>query len=479
MNDRWKSGRWASQSSLKQRYKPRTDDSSVTAPPLGQLIQMLEKSDLQMASQDYLDKASIHNCELVTSYNWLDKTEPTMLIPGNPPRWTPQPGEVTLPQDSGVYFRDKNASRYPFHLMESTVLAALNLDPNLPADLDIVACYSSLGHLIRFALGKEKSFRILVQAVDSTVFFVRRENSPTEKLEGIKGYGHTFPEAHTTWDPEMKGSDTSHRILKYSFGGLRMLVRAEADAYVPDRVGQALPSGSSSRPAAKTASASPSTTSADIADLTQYLQGLLSTETTIPSPSPSPSIPSITTISSSPTTPIPQSQILEIKTRTLWKETREDTVAEEMPKLWLAQIPNFLVAYHDRGTFPADVPVQDVRPRVERWERLARRDLAAFAALLHEVIRLVRGRQDGKLELCRSGMGGLEVREQLGDAGEVLSAGLKERWRDGNNNSGNEGDGVVADLDASDDDPWEDGQDWTFCSVECEYCGWCKNEDSS
>jgi len=82
MNDRWKSGRWASQSSLKQRYKPRTDDSSVTAPPLGQLIQMLEKSDLQMASQDYLDKASIHNCELVTSYNWLDKTEPTMLIPG-------------------------------------------------------------------------------------------------------------------------------------------------------------------------------------------------------------------------------------------------------------------------------------------------------------------------------------------------------------------------------------------------------------
>lgn len=103
--------------------------------------------------------------------------------------------------------------------MESTALAALTLDPDLPADLDVVACYSSLGSLLRFVLGKDKSFRVLVQAVGDTVFFVRRENSPTEKLEGIKGHCHTFPEAYTSWDREVKASDSSHRILRYSFGG--------------------------------------------------------------------------------------------------------------------------------------------------------------------------------------------------------------------------------------------------------------------
>lgn len=369
--------------------------------------------------------------------------------------------------------------------MESTVLAALTLNPNLPADLDIVACYSSLGNLVRFILGKDKSFRILVQAVDNTVFCVRRENSPTEKLEGIKGHGHTFPEAYTTWDRDVKGSDTSHRILKYRFGGLRMLVRAEVDAYLADKDDSALPPGASRSSEKKEASAV-SPTPTDITSISQLISTL--NPTAQPRPSPSSSATKINIIKSPvlhhPV--IPQSQLLEIKTRGVWKRGKEDTAAEEMPKLWLAQIPNLVVAYHDRGTFESDIPVQRVGLRVERWEKLAKRELSCFAALLHEVVGMVRARSDKKLELCRAGKGGLEVREQCADAGEVLSEETKGRWMDGGKKGGEAGGGGAdedgleaesgggAEIGISDDGAWEGRQDWTFCSAECGYCGECK-----
>jgi hypothetical protein len=311
--------------------------------------------------------------------------------------------------------------------MESTVLAALTADPHLPADLDVVACYSSFGNLLRFLLGEDKSFRILVQAVGYTVFFVRRENSPTERIENIRGNGHTFPEAYTTWDREVKGSASSHRILKYSFGGLRMLVRAEIDAYVPDLedVGKVLGTGHSRASEGRIPTAAPTTV--DIGDLEELLSSLGHT-TAVPTLPPTAKIDVTrqTTLDQ-----VPQSQLLEIKTRGQWKRDKEDTVMGEMPKLWLAQIPNVVVAYHKSGRYEADIPVQNVKPRVEQWERLAKRELSCLAAMLHKVVGIVRAREDKKLELCRSGIGKLEIREQLADAGELLSEEMKVKWKEG------------------------------------------------
>ncbi|KAH8907360.1 hypothetical protein BR93DRAFT_928245 [Coniochaeta sp. PMI_546] len=482
MTDYWKGRGRTYQSS--NRYYPKKSMTaaplvpSVPSPPLGKLIQSLNKYDLERDARAYTDKASIQDCTVVTSYNWLDKSNPTIVIPGKPPRWMPLPGEIKLAQDSGDYFRDKNGSKYPFHLMESTVLAALSHNPHLPADFDIVACYSSLGNLVRFLLDKDKSFRILVQVVDNTVFFVRRENSPTEKLDGIKGHGHTFPEAYTAWDREVKGSDTSHRILKYRFGGLRMLVRAEADAYIAEKTDGPLPLGSSRSAEKRRASPSTSTTTtADVTHLGQLFAKLNSTRQASP-----PVTQSATKIDIVDGTglPVNQSQVLEIKTRGFWKKDKEDTVAEEMPKLWLAQIPNFVVAYHNQGKFEADIQVQDVRPRVDRWEKLAKRELAAFAALLHKVMAVVKERPDKKIELCRIGQGQLEIREQLADAGELLSEEMKGRWKDGRKKSGEtvdpltEKDEQGSELGVGDVGAWDDEKDWTFCSDECGYCGCCR-----
>ena len=103
-----------------------------------------------------------------------------------------------MPEDSGTYFRDRNAARYPSHPLEPAVLASLSADPKLPDETDVVACASTLGNLLRFVRGEDRSFRMLAQMVGSTLFLTRREKSPTETIPNVRGHGHTFPEAYTT-----------------------------------------------------------------------------------------------------------------------------------------------------------------------------------------------------------------------------------------------------------------------------------------
>jgi hypothetical protein len=67
------------------------------------------------------------------------------------------------------------------------------MQSSINLEIDMVADVSSLGNLLRFVLGMDKSFRVLAQVVNDTVFLVRIENSLIETIDDIKGYGHTFP----------------------------------------------------------------------------------------------------------------------------------------------------------------------------------------------------------------------------------------------------------------------------------------------
>lgn len=106
-------------------------------------------------------------------------------------------------------------------------------------------------------------------------------------------------------------------------------------------------------------------------------------------------------------------------------------MAEEFPKLYLAQIPNFLAAYHRYGKFEAGIKIQSVTPRIKAWEKKIRNGLAYFSALLPEITKLARASNDGKVELVRTEMGELEVREWGGNVGDVISEATKVLWRAG------------------------------------------------
>ena len=64
---------------------------------------------------------------------------------------------------------------------------------------------------------------------------------------------------------------------------------------------------------------------------------------------------------------VPQSAIFDLQTRTSKKEY-QDVLNGELPRLWLAQIPNFVIGFQKNGVFD-DVRVEDVREEVRKWEK--------------------------------------------------------------------------------------------------------------
>jgi hypothetical protein len=374
-----------------------------------------------------------------------------------------------LKEDSGQYFRDPNAAKYPDYPMAPVVHAIVEADPDFDAaGTDLFACGSTLGNLLRFARGVDKAFRFNIEVVGETVFFIRKENDPREVIKDVRGFGHTFPEAYTTWEHSVKGSETHQRIIRYEFGGLGCLVRFESDGYIQEA------------PAAN--NTAPTKTAASQDDLLQALQDAAISQ------------PSHTTTSKPDAVEIkhggsavPQQSIFDLKTRS-GRHKREIDMSDVHPALWIKQIPNFIVAYHDGAGLFEDIQVRDVKNDVQAWARDNKDGIRRFATLLGEIVAIARKNASKLLEVYCPGSHRLEIRVQYGDGVHALPADLVDRWEK------TEIGGFPTPDDASDDFEHVDGgiglddkydlgtisddsgsePDYTACSAhDCNYCGKC------
>ncbi|KAM0323929.1 hypothetical protein ACHAQA_008510 [Verticillium albo-atrum] len=443
-----------------------TTASPNPPPPFGPEIASISAKDLTKDVAVTTGEARVTNFKLVASYNWLDKRDPTIIVPGMPPRWTPLSKPSQLDEDSGIFYRDRNASRFPSHPMqpaiESILLTQTSINGVSPTPIDVVACVSTLNNLLRFASGDDTGFRMLVQVVGSTVHLIRRENSPKEIIEDVFGYGHTFPERYTTWDPEARGSASHQRILNYQFAGLQFLVRYEGDGYLPDLVDEPRIVNKGS------AKAAPKSAQPSLEDLAANLA----------STSVSPADPTSTALKIILAgSQIPQKALFDLKTRSI-KAFEVDHLAKESPRLYLSQTPNFVLAHHTRGTFDTII-TRDVRSPIRDWECASAESLSRLAKLLRRILVLARARPDGRMEITRGeGDAVLRAREQTPGLPGVLSAGCEARWKAwlGGGRGGVEPKDDVGDED--DDEGvalgWaESDDDFTACTEACDYCGRC------
>lgn len=378
-----------------------------------------------------------------------------------------------LKPDDGEYFRDYNAARYPDHPLEPAVIAALALQADIAQHVDIVACGKTLEQLLKFIEGTDKTFRMLVEFVDGNIFFVRRENTPHERLSDVRGYGHSFPEAYTTWDVEVKASTQHQRVVLYHFGGLRFLVRSQGDGYlVGETKGGEGDICEASAPA-----------DLDVKEAVDALSDELAKSRVAPTRPLKEGGRLRVTYSGDM---VRQDRMFELKTRSVRRKSGvsfEDTFHDHLSRLWISQTPNFILAYHDHGLFE-EINVTNVERGIKGWEKEHAGVLSRFAALLHHIVEMAKSRPGGKLELRHVVAGELEVREQLGDAGDALSRPVRAMWARSRELVG--GDGlVVGGNDGGDGDSssegtglgdWEDDAepDYTACSAEdCGYCGRC------
>ncbi|KAJ5374739.1 hypothetical protein N7517_006745 [Penicillium concentricum] len=365
----------------------RASQISSSAPPLGDVIVTVHHNELETPADQDDTKSRITNSKYLTSYNWLG-WERKISIPGEPPKWTPlsESNPPTLPQDKGGYYRDRNAAQYPTYPLEPMVQAILTDKPEFPVtSVDIIACNSTMGNLLRFVLGHDKPFRMLVEVLGNTVFFIRRENSPTEMIPDIYGYGHTFPEAYTTWGASVGGSESHQRVMQYEFAGMQCLIRFEADGFLPDLV-----------PDNEETKQDPVSPGDD--NLEEALSSMEKVRIICHPPVTTETAPKQLEIARRGRR-IPQCAIFDLKTRSLNKK-RHNTLEEELPRLWVSQTPNFVLAHHTSGRF-RHIQVQDVRDDVKQWEEIQQPALGKFASLLQMIVAFARSAEDGKLEIER------------------------------------------------------------------------------
>ncbi|KAK1525704.1 geranylgeranyl pyrophosphate synthetase [Colletotrichum costaricense] len=439
---------------LQRNPRWRRSDPATTwpAPPFGPLVETVSVAELSKPALEFESTARVTGCQLVASYNWLDRTSPSIIVPGAPPRWTPLAEPRQLSEDDGVYYRDKNAARHPAHPMEPAIQAILMAHPEpSPRPVDIVACGSTIGNLLRFIRGDERPFRMLLEVVGDAVHLIRRENSPKETMSDVRGYGHKFPEAYTTWDSEVRGSTSHQRIIQYDFGGLRCLVRHEGDGYLQHKQGS---STNDTR-----------TAFVENVSVDSLIENLKVKETAPGSPQDQSQQVQL----KSGGFEVPQCAVFDLKTRSV-KRKGSDFLGEELPRLWVAQIPNFILAYHDRGTFK-DIEVMDVVQEVKAWETSKNPELSRLAALLSHIVRLARAQRNDRLELSRQHLDRLEIRNQCPGLSSAFSSEVNDEWamwlagddtQDGPSTDGEDG------L------QWSDGEgDYTACSESCSYCGKC------
>ncbi|KAE9979740.1 hypothetical protein EG327_006903 [Venturia inaequalis] len=478
-NDRF-SGRgrgragYASTSRGGQGWRPTQVIPRTPSPPLGPVLTKILDHELN-GDDILLSKAKITNVQDIASYNWIKANEPTIIVPGMPPKWTPTASSTRLAEDNpdGTYYRDPNAAYFPSYPMEPVVRSIFesHIEHDFdPTTIDIFGCGSTLGNLLRFVrnVETEKPFRFLVEVVGNTVFFIRRENSPKEVIHDVRGFGHSFPEANTTWDANVQGSETHQRIIRYQLGDVNVAIRFEADGYLADKV-QGHAKASIARHHG-----------VDEDSLVSALAG-----STIDAMKHSDSN-SLNLIQGSRY--VPQSAVFDLKTRTIKKKYNDTTLSDQIPRLWIRQIPSFILAYHERGVFRSnEVTVHDVKPDVIRWETDNRRDVRKLIALINKISNFVKTTPEQKLEVQYKDGVGLELRKQDAGVTPVLPEDLAARWADkeakfgsddGGVDLGDESNGEFGLDDGPDDDlrGWdsESEKDFTACSAEdCGYCGHC------
>jgi hypothetical protein len=204
--------------------------------------------------------------------------------------------------------------------------------------------------------------------VGNTLFIGRKpKKAKSASQEG--SYGRSIEEYFTAEDPALEDGQGHHRVLRYDFDGLDMVVRIEADAYVPDL---------EYKP-----------------DAPVVLQPLHDSTTTSATsifhhtPRPTIVIPKGTIV--------PHAQIVEMK-------SNDKTKPKE--QMWFVRTPLCCLGAHKNGLFTrADVEMFD-QDEVEEWENKYQIGLRKLVWLLHELRTVVKDRtREGTAVLVATGKG--------------------------------------------------------------------------
>lgn len=350
----------------------------------------------------------LHNLNPVASYSWIEGTPPVIAVPGYPRIWkSTTPSRV--PADSGVQYVDRNASHMGHRSPLLPIFAAIDtLHDNFPyQDLDLITDRNNLRKLLRcIDQQHDRAFRIDIDLVEKTCLLTRREDIMMETINEFRGYGHEYEMAATK---SRRGSEEEighHRIVTYDFGGLRVLLRCTVDAC---------------------------TDSESEADdfLASFSAMKIGSKAETPKSQPDSACTNRLGMKvklTSPRSVIPQSRVIEIKTRA---SHRELDWKEVYPQLYLSQTPYLYLARHTKGTFGAvekvDLNGETMVPRAKEAEDA----MGKLEMLLGSILKAVRRQGKGVPLSLVYHKGKLQLYKRNEGSGKPIEAEISRKFRRG------------------------------------------------
>ena len=318
----------------------------------------------------------LSNFSVVASYNWLDKLQPTVLVPGIPPIWSPPSGVPSLRPDTGTRYVDQNKDRMPTSPLEPLICAIQAHRPDFDfSALDLITDRRSIRQLYGFVNGDRKGFLFGIEIVGDTTIFTRDEPKSRETMPRNEffGYRQSFEEAYIKLHPVAHGSTSHHRLITYTLGGLRFLVRSGTDGYRPIAAGYLQDTSSSSED-----------------QLTKSIKTVSLKKALHPTTTTSPSDKLLVEKGGFE---IPQAAVLELSTHSA---TKPSIIETKMVDLYFAQTSCFVEASF-RNIAPGhhvsrqharfeDIKIQDVTQSSEQWEKEHQDELRRLIDLLKQIV---------------------------------------------------------------------------------------------
>lgn len=320
-----------------------------------------------------LSPVEVTNVKPIASYSWIEAATPTIAVPGSPRVWFTGPQRV--PADSGTRFVDQNA----FYMRKMSPLIPLfaaidDMNPSFNyKQFDFVTDRNNLRKLLRWASGSsdEKDFRIDIDVAGTTCLFTRLEAQNTDTVQGFMGYGHEYEKAATRVTRGCERATGHHRMISIDIGELKVLLRFTIEACT-----------------------SSTNDTNDEDDLLAAFSGLgiggASVSSSRDTKKPQATVPTVRGVTIRQTTPrkvVPQSSLIELKTRAA---RREIDWAEVYPQSYLSQTAFLYIAKHERGSFNTLEKVELGSESMQTHARHAQQGVAKLKLVLQDILDAVK-----------------------------------------------------------------------------------------
>ena len=317
--------------------------------------------------------ASITNVKYLSSYDWIEAKDPTIVVPGSPSDWTPPRFSRQLKKDSGFVYSAQNAALHPDYPLEPLFRSVFHMDPSFDFNtVDIITDRNNIRKLLSYikpTIGSHapEGFTILIEVIGNTTIFCRDEEK-TEEFIGLnefRGYGFNFEKAYTS--SPIRDSIGHFRVISYDFCGLKFVVRHKSEAYIKP-AGHRIPAREKVEP-----------------ESLSEMMGSLALSSSEDSSSTT-SFPGSKLKLREGGKAVPLESTIEIKTRSHRKPLAFSDVAAQV---WVSQTPKLVRALHDRGRFQ-NVEVESIDSQIKDWESSHESDLKKLFRLVQLITSIVK-----------------------------------------------------------------------------------------